>query len=179
MSSKTQCAAQVLAKSLSNIDDDAVRRLEQDVCQFTLSPEGFDVSRLKSDLAAKLNCANDVIRNYDMYERAARVTSDGTRLCNAQVQQTFSDFQTLVEFMNNNSDQVMPYIEQGRKLCTTVVQTRLNNVRLQITSNPSRLHLPRSVTCVDQQVAAVKEFVNQGIKVILQRERQGDGGGGS
>ena len=71
---KTQCAAQLLSESLSKIDDDVIRRLEQDVCDFTLNPEGVDVARLKSDLAAKLNCANDVIRNYDAYEKAARVT---------------------------------------------------------------------------------------------------------
>ena len=174
---RTQNAAQVLARSLIDIDDDVIRRLEQQVCDYTLNPGGVDITQLKSDLAAKLNCANDVIRNYDAYERAARATSDGMRLANAQVQQTFSDFYNVVQFMNNNSDQTMPYIEQARKHCTTVVQARLGNIRLQVTSNPSRLHLPRAVTCVDEQVSTVKEFVNQGIKVILQRERQGDEGG--
>jgi len=175
---KTQYAAKLLARSLSKIDDEVVRNLEQQVCDFTLNPDGVDKSQLKAELAAKLNCANDVIRSYDSYEKAARTTSDGTRLTNAQVQQTFSDFSTVVDFMDNNSDQSLPYIEQARKHCTTLVQTRLGNTRLQVTSNPSRLHLPRSVTCVDQQVTAVKEFVNQGIKVILQRERQGEAGVG-
>ena len=176
---KTQHAAQLLGVSLSKIDDNEVRNLEEQVCNFSLSPDGVNISQLKADLAAKLNYANNVIRDYDAYEKAARATSDGLRLCNAQVQQTFSDYDMVIQFMRNNSDNTMPYIEQARKHCTTVVQTKLGNTRLQVTSNPSRLHLPRSVTCVDQQVAGVKEFVNQGIKVILQRERQGDAGGGA
>ena len=175
---KTQYAAKVLAESLKKIDDEMVRKLEEQVCNFSLNPEGVEISQLKADLAARLNCANNVVRDYDAYEKAARATSDGSRLTNAQVQQTFSDFDMVIEFMRNNSDNTLPYIEQARKHCTTVVQTRLGNTRLQITSNPSRLHLPRSVTCVDQQVGAIKELVNQGIKVILQRERQGDEGGG-
>ena len=174
---KTQHAAQVLGASLSDINDEAVRNLEQQVCDFSLNPEGVNISQLKADLAGKLNCANTVVRNYDAYEKAARATSDGTRLSNAQVQQTFSDINMVIEFMENNSDSTMPYIEQARKHCTATVQTRLGDARLQITSNPSRLYLPRSVTCIDHQVGVVKDFVNQGIKIILQRERQGDVGG--
>ena len=94
---KTQHAAQVLGASLSDINDEAVRNLEQEVCDFSLNPEAVNISQLKADLAGKLNCANTVVRNYDAYEKAARATSDGTRLSNAQVQQTFSDINMVIE----------------------------------------------------------------------------------
>ena len=158
----TQSAARRLGRCLREIDEDVGRKLEEMVCQFSLSPESVDHGKFQSTLQTKLADANRALAAYEEYEEFARKTSEGFSLTNQLSQQTFDNLNMTIKFLDNCSEPTMPWIQNAGKFCTGVVRVTLGDERLKMLHNPSRLFLPKATTGVDDQVEVIKKLVHRG-----------------
>ena len=172
----TQRAAQELAETLRGVENEQVDNFEADICHFILSPGEKDEGKLKKKIREALEAANQASSQYSKYEKRARDSYDGTSLNEEGAVRTFSEMSNLIDFMDNNCSPSMPWIQSPDRLLgeRVAAQVLLGDVVLKPTHSPSRILIPRSLTCVDKQVNKMKELVNKAMQAIKDMNEDAD-----
>ena len=172
----TQRAAQELAETLRGVENEQVDNFEADICDFILSPGEKDEGKLKKKIREALEAANQASSQYSKYEKRARDSYDGTSLNEDGAARTFSEMSNLIDFMDNNCSPSMPWIQSPDRLLggRVAAQVLLGDVVLKPTHSPSRILVPRSLTCVDKQVNKMKELVNKAMQAIKDMNEEAD-----
>ena len=168
----TQNAAQDLARALRLIDDDAVESFEELVCTFTVNAPAVDPNEVRNRVQTMLSNANNVRSIFAKYEAAARRTSGGVSITSATAQQVFKSIDSVADFLENNGEPDMPWIQLPQRFCTSPAQVTLGAVQLKVTHGCSRIHLPKTTTQVDEQISKIKEIVAQAMEIFRERERE-------
>ena len=174
----TQNAAQDLARALRLIDDDAVESFEELVCTFTVNAPAVDPNEVRNRVQTMLSNANNVRSIFAKYEAAARRTSGGVSITSATAQQVFKSIDSVADFLENNGEPDMPWIQLPQRFCTSPAQVTLGAVQLKVTHGCSRIHLPKTTTQVDEQISKIKEIVAQAMEIFREREREAGAGRG-
>ena len=160
-----QSKTAALANTLQNFQNQDIEDLEQSYCDFILSPELSDQPAFKHKIRSAMSALNALKTDFRDYESTFQNTSDFSELVTATVKSKFNNINLLKSFLSNDSSPEMPWIKapSGWVKSGTKSESSLDGDKLKLLSNPSRICIPWSNTCLEMKCSELKDIIDKSI----------------